>query len=346
MKAWLRKSISTILTAMLGATALAAQTPPSDSPVARHGRLSVVNGALVDESGAQVQLRGMSSGGLQWAGRIVNDAAFAALAQDWKLDLIRLAMYVGEGGYASYPAIKERVTKGIELAIKHGIYVIVDWHVLTPGDPNDPVYKGADDFFKDIASRYGSYPNVIYEIMNEPNGQFVDWANELKPYAERIVGEIRGIDPDNLIVIGSGTWSQDVDLATEDPVEGSNLAYSFHFYAGTHGQGLRGKVQRAIDSGACVFCTEWGTTNADGRGGPFLAQTREWLAFLDERKISWANWSLSASNDESSAFKASAGLQPNREGPNGLRVWAASELSPSGTFVRDRLRSGGSGQSD
>ena len=66
--------------------------------------------------------------------------------------------------------------------------------MLNPGDPNDPIYAGAPDFFKEIASQYGRTPNVIYEIMNEPNGS-LSWQTDLKPYAEKMVNVIRAIDP-------------------------------------------------------------------------------------------------------------------------------------------------------
>ncbi|HEX7499158.1 MAG TPA: cellulase family glycosylhydrolase, partial [Polyangia bacterium] len=74
----------------------------------------------------------------------------------------------------------------------------------------------------------------------------------MKPYSEKTVATIRANDRDNLVLIGSGTWSQDVDVAAADPVKGKNLAYTFHFYAGTHGQPLRDKVESATNRGVAV----------------------------------------------------------------------------------------------
>ena len=70
--------------------------------------------------------------------------------------------------------------KGIDLALRDGLYVIVDWHVLSPGNPNDPLYQGADAFFAEVAKKYGKYPNIIYEIMNEPNGP-LSWRRTSSP---------------------------------------------------------------------------------------------------------------------------------------------------------------------
>jgi endoglucanase len=329
------------------------RTTVAQAPVpAKYGKLQVVGTHLCDSGGKPVQLRGMSTMGLQWTGEIVNEAAFAALAKDWQADVVRLAMYVGEGGFAAHPELKQLVWKGVDLAIKNGMYAIVDWHVLTPGNPNDSVYGGAQAFFDEASKKYAKVPNVLYEIMNEPNGGLA-WAEDLKPYAEKMVATIRANDPDNVILIGSGTWSQDVDVAAADPVQGKNLMYTFHFYPGSHRQALRNKVQAAIDAGAAVFCSEWGTTDHTGGGKLFLAEAETWLEFLDRNQISWTNWSLCDKSESSAALLSLAEamkqgktalaeretpMEPQTLGPEGYAIWGDDELSASGVFVRAKLR--------
>jgi endoglucanase len=326
---------------------------PAGSPVARYGRLQVKEARICDERGRPVILRGMSTMGLQWYGGIVHPDAFQAIAKDWKADVIRLALYVGENGYAAKPELKELVKKGVDLAVSLGLYVIVDWHVLNPGNPNDPVYAGAETFFREMAAKYGATPNIIYEIMNEPNGR-LDWTVDLKPYAQKMVTAIRSVDPDNLVLIGSGTWSQDVDKAAMDQVTGVNLAYTVHFYAGTHGQKLRDKIETALNYRAAVFCSEWGTSEANGTGGPFLEKAEEWLAFLEKKGIGWVNWSLCNKNETSAALKSqvrefvegqgtvvtqeAAPLVPAVKDKNGLLVWPVEQLSLSGVYIRAKLR--------
>jgi endoglucanase len=314
--------------------------------------LQIIGTQLCDAQGTPVQLKGMSTMGLQWYGGIINKAAFTALAKDWQCDVIRLAFYIGENGYATHPALKTLLVKGIGLALQTGMYVIIDWHVLNPGNPDDPVYKGATAFFDEISKRFGNYPHIIYEIMNEPNGA-ARWDNGLKAYAEKMVATIRANDPDNIILIGSGSWSQDVDLASLDPVAGTNLMYTFHFYAGTHGATLRSKVANALKNGVAVFCSEWGTSASNGNGGPFLDRADEWLSFLDQNKISWVNWSLCNKNEASAAFNAisqefKAGktvttqhetpLEPNVAGPAGYPIWPIRQLSLSGNYVRAKIK--------
>jgi hypothetical protein len=325
---------------------------PANPPPVKYGRLQVIGNHVCGSDGKPVQLRGMSTAGLHWFGEVVNNKAFAALARDWRADVVRLALYVGENGYGNHPDLKRIVWKGVELAIAHGMYVIVDWHVLTPGNPNDSIYNGAPAFFDEVSRTFGKYPNLIYEIMNEPNGE-VSWAADLKPYAEKLVATIRANDPDGIILIGSGTWSQDVDVAAQNPVNGKNLAYTFHFYSGSHGDKLRSKVQAALDAGVAVFASEWGTSEASGTGGPYLSAAEEWLAFLDRLDIGWVNYSLCDKDETSAALKSFGVVQkegrkslldrdsllvPETLGPDGYAVWPPEELSPSGFFVWMRMR--------
>jgi endoglucanase len=315
--------------------ALAGCAPAAPQPP--YGALQVKDGRISDSKGKPVQLRGLSTNGLQRFPYIVNPAAFHALKEDWGADVVRLAMYITEGGYRARPELKDLVMKGIDLAVAEGLYVIVDWHILTPGNPNDPAYAGAEAFFADIAKKYGRCPNVIYEIMNEPNGK-VSWAADLKPYAEKLVKTIRRYAPESLILIGSGTWSQEVDVAAADPVAGKNLAYTVHFYAGTHGQELRDRIDRALAAGQAVFSSEWGTSLASGNGGPYLDKAAEWLDFLDARGIGWANWSLSNAGESSAALHGQAvPLIPNFD-RGGVLSWSDQQLTPSGRWVRARLR--------
>ena len=145
-------------------------------------------------------------------------------------------------------------------------------------------------FFKEMASRYGEYPNVIYEIFNEPVKE--SWTDVVKPYSEAVVSAIRSIDPDNLIILGTPYWCQNVDEAANDPLEGENLAYSLHFYAASHKGELRDKAEAALDKGVALFVTEFGTCVATGNGFLDTAETEEWFEFMDKHHLSWCNWSI------------------------------------------------------
>ena len=301
-------------------------------PVERYGQLSVHGTFLVDQKGNKIQLRGISSHGLQWYGKYANRNVLQWLRDDWNIDVWRSALYLTEGGYIQQRALKQRVIDSIEAAIDLGLYVVVDWHVLREQSPM--VYKeDAKAFFSEIAEKYGMYPNIIYEICNEPNGKDVTWKDVIKPYAEELIDCIRAYDPDNIIIVGTPNWSQDVDIAASDPITGyNNIMYTLHFYAGSHGKELQEKAKRAISNGIPIFVTEWGTTMDSGSGGPFIEKSKEWLSFLDKYSISWINWSLNNKGEDSGILVFNA----DRDARGG---WTEKELSASGKFIRSILRS-------
>jgi endoglucanase len=119
-----------------------------------------------------------------------------------------------------------------------------------------------------------------------------------------------------------------VDHAAEDPVDGDNLAYTLHFYAGTHRQELRSIAEAAMKKGLPLFVTEFGTTDANGDGPVYEKETAEWMEFMDLHKLSWANWSV-ADKDESSAA-----LLPGTT-PSGLNE--EKNISNSGKLVKSYL---------
>lgn len=317
-----------LLIALLATSSLgpAASAAGAKTPVSINGQLSLKGTQLVSQDGKAVQLKGISSHGLQWYGDFVNKDSLKWLRDDWGITVFRAAMYTADGGYIDNPSVKNKVKEAVEAAKELGIYVIIDWHILNDGNPNQHKEK-AKEFFEEMSRLYGNTPNVIYEIANEPNGD-VNWKRDIKPYAEEVISVIRKHDPDNIIIVGTGTWSQDVNDAADDQLKDANAMYALHFYAGTHGQFLRDKANYALSKGAPLFVTEWGTSDASGNGGVFLDQSREWLNYLNSKNISWVNWNLSDKQESSSALKPGAAKTGG---------WPLSDLSASGAFVRENI---------
>ncbi|MCI9156282.1 MAG: cellulase family glycosylhydrolase [Lawsonibacter sp.] len=310
-------------------TAVPEPPPPAAAAqggVSEHGWLQVIGTQLCGEDGQPVVLRGMSSHGIQWYGQYASPQSIQNTAQ-YGANLFRVAMYTGENGYLSNPAaIRQKVIQAVDGAIACNLYVIIDWHILSDGDPMTCVTQ-AEAFFAEMAERYRDQPGVLYEICNEPNGA-VTWEGNVKPYAQRVIAAIRKSSPRSVILVGSPTWSQDIHLAAQSPLEEDNLMYTLHFYAGTHGEELRRRVDSALAKGLPVFVSEWGTSRADGSGGVFLEESAQWLDFLDRRGISWANWSLCDKNETSAALRP--GTSPDR-------AWSREDLSQSGAFVFSRF---------
>ncbi|KUI97173.1 cellulase family glycosylhydrolase [Vibrio sp. MEBiC08052] len=220
------------------------------------------------------------------------------LREEWNASLVRASMGIQEdGGYLDDPAgNKAKVITVVDAAIANDMYVIIDWH---SHHAEDNVAE-AVSFFREMAQKYGDSPNVIYEIYNEPLQ--ISWDSIIKPYAETVIAAIREFDPDNLIIVGTPSWSQDVDTASWNPINGTNIAYTLHFYAGTHGQFLRDKAITAMNNGIALFVTEWGTINANGDGDVNEAETDVWVNFMKEHDLSNANWALNDKDEGASTY--------------------------------------------
>lgn len=292
--------------------------------VERFGLIKTAGNKIVDKNGNPAVLRGMCLYWSQWKGQFYNYDCINWLRDDWKCTVVRASMGVESGGYLSNPsAEKAKVKTVIDACIDLGIYVIVDWH-----DHHGQWHTSqAIAFFEEIAREYGDRPNLIYEIYNEPLQ--VSWSDSIKPYADSVVHHIRAIDIDNLIIVGSSTWSQDVDIAANNPLTYNNIAYTLHFYAATHKQSLRNKATAALNKGVALFVSEFGTVTSSGNGNIDSAETDSWMKFMNDNKISWCNWSIADLTETSAALKP---------GANANGGWLDSDISISGLLIRRKLR--------
>lgn len=270
------------------------------------GRLKVTGSKLTDAAGNVVQLRGISTHGIAWFPDYINAECFKELHNNFGINVIRLAMYTAEyngyctGGDKNY--LKNLIDKGVRYATDNGMYVIIDWHILSDGNPNTYIGE-AKQFFNEMASKYAANNNVIYEICNEPNGG-TSW-QDIKNYANEIIPVIRQYDKDAVILVGTPNWSQYVDQALADSITGyENIMYTFHFYAATHRDDMRQNVQNAVNAGLPVFVSEFGICDASGNGGIDEEQSGKWIKMLNDNQISYVIWNLSNKNETSSLISS------------------------------------------
>lgn len=300
------------------------------TPYSQHGKLSVNATTLTDEHGAVFQLQGVSTHGIGWFPQYVNEDTFAEL-ESWGVNAVRLAMYTAEGGYceggdADKDKLKKLIDTGVQAATKLGMYVIIDWHVLNDHDPWTYADE-AEKFFAEMSEKYKDYGNVIYEICNEPNSG-PDWGS-VRSYAEKIIPVIRENAPDAIIIVGTPTWSQDVDKAAADPITGyDNIMYALHFYADTHRDYLRDRMKKVIDSGLPVIVSEFGICDASGNGGNNYDEGNKWIEEMDDYNISYFIWNLSNKAETSALISSSCSK---------LSGFADSELSDSGRWYKEVL---------
>lgn len=305
-----------------------------DDPYKTHGKLAVSGTDLVDAFGSKFQLKGVSTHGLTWFADFVNKDTYQYFKDSFGINLVRFAMYTDTGdsyGYCSggnKSEIEELLGKGVDAATELGLYAIIDWHILSDNDPNMHI-EDAKDFFDRISKKYASYGNVIYEIANEPNGG-TTW-DSIKDYAETIIPIIRKNAPDAIIIVGTPTWSQDVDAAAADPInDQTNLMYAVHFYAATHKDDLRNKVQSALDAGLPIIVSEFGLCDASGNGSIDYDQSDAWFDLINDKNLSYAAWNISNKAETSSLFDSSCTKTSG---------FTDDDLSDSGRYIKEKIES-------
>lgn len=301
------------------------------TPYGQHGALHVENGKLTDADGNIVQLYGMSTHGIAWFPQYINYDSFRTLRDDWNTNCIRLAMYTAEyGGYCAggdKEQLKQLVRDGVSYATELGMYVIVDWHILSDCDPNQNKDE-AIAFFREMSEAFADNDNVLYEICNEPNSG-TSW-DSIKSYAEEVIPVIREQKPDAVILVGTPTWSQEIDKAAASPLTFDNVMYTLHFYAGTHKDDLRNRLETCAQNNLPVFVSEFGMCDASGNGANDFDSTTKWLDLLNKYQISFCCWNLANKDESSSVFKAAS---------TALSDWTDEDFNESGRWIRDYFRS-------
>jgi len=304
----------------------AQNTNQSLSVVDYYGVIRVSGTKIIDKNGNHIALHGMSLFWSQWGGEFYNEKCIQWLRDDWRCTIVRVPCGIDKNGYLENPERElNKVMNVIDACIKLGIYVLIDWH----DHKAENHIAQSKEFFKTIAQKYGNTPNILYEIYNEPVR--VSWSKVVKPYAEDVIKVIRKYDPDNLIIVGTPHWSQDVEIAIDTPINDSNVAYAFHFYSSDrwHKQNFRDKVNAAVAKGAPIFITEYGISEANGDGVIDSVETARWLAFVDQYKFSTCNWSITTKVETSSALKP---------GASPFGSWSELDLTISGRTIRNRIR--------
>lgn len=291
-------------------------------PVKEHGKLSVKGNKIIDQHGNTVVLQGVSYGWHNWWPRFYNKETVKWLSKDWGCTVLRAAMGVEPKlGYIDSPAWSaEKIEAVVDGAIENDIYVIIDWH------SHGIQLEASKKFFHDMAAKYGKYPNIIYEIFNEP---VHDSWQKVKDYSIEVIKSIREIDPDNIILVGNPHWDQDVNLVADDPITGfSNIMYTLHFYADTHAQSLRDKGDYALGKNIPIFVSESAGMAASGNGPINYPEWQKWIDWMKKNQISWISWSIADKNESCSMLNPSA----SSEGK-----WGINDLKESGVKTREML---------
>jgi endoglucanase len=304
------------------------------TPVSINGQLKVCGTKLCNKNGVPFQLKGLSTHGLQWYGwnKCITPSSLDALAKDFKANVIRVSLYVQEGGYETNPTgFTQQMNQIITEASARGMYVIVDWHMLNPGDPNYSL-ELAKTFFTSITNSHKNRENILYEIANEPSG--VSWS-AIKSYAEKIIPIIREIDANAPILVGTRAWSSlgvseggNSSEMISNPVNASNIMYTFHFYAASHKDAYLNELDKASSS-LPIFVTEFGTQTHTGDGGDDFIMSEKYLKLMADKKMGWTSWNYSDDARSGAVWKA---------GTCSKGAWVDGSLKPAGVWIKNKIK--------
>jgi endoglucanase len=193
----------------------------------------------------------------------------------------------------------EMIDKIIHLCEKRSLYVILDLHSAPGGQtganiddsPNDvpelfinPDYQDLTVFiWKALAKRYKDSTIVAcYDLLNEPVPEFHGtYTDRIYPFYERLISEIRKIDPYHMITLEGAHWSTDWSIFTHKLDD--NVLYQFHKY--WNSPDIE-SIQSFLD-----LREKWDVPIIMGEGGE---NNKEWysgaFAMYEDLSISWNFW--------------------------------------------------------
>ena len=293
-----------------------------------NGWLHTKGSLLLNEKNEKIQLKGLSSHGIQWFPDILTYENLKILKNDWNTNVFRIVIYTDSSVYGYIANNEEWETKLYELvdyAVNLDMYAIIDWHVLVEKDPLK--YKNESNvFFDKISKKYANTPNILYEICNEPNGEDITWNENVKPYAENIISTIRKNSPNSLIIVGTPDWCKDISSAISNPLNEKNILYSFHFYASMFLEKYQETLDNCINNGFPIIVSECGLTDTTGNSKLYKNEFNKWIDYLNSNSISWIYWSFS-NKDEASAI---INTKYKKDSDNGN---ISNFLTESGEFI-------------
>ena len=334
-------------------------SPKRVGPVSYYGALHTSGNKIIGaKNDQQAMLRGVSLFWSDGTGKpYYNKNVIAWAADNLKIDVFRFALgiqyYDSDGGTKNALA-NENSYKGspdnylslidnmVAAAIESDVYIIIDWHSHRAHMET----ALAKTFFETVSEKYKDVPNVIYEIYNEPvDGNGGNWG-AVKSYANTICPLIRN-NTQNLILVGTPTWSQNPQNGASDPVNSTNIAYVLHFYAATHSKGtFSGRIEQALSSGYPVFISEWGTTNADGNGDANASATSEWTSYMDQKQIPNCNWSFRQYTSNMDNKSEKSAMFEGTKVLNNYATLSEAKYTTSGNIVKEYLTKNGRNWAD
>jgi hypothetical protein len=194
------KPIPWLVSILLGLSGYSISYADTLAPVSA---IHISGNHFVDGSGQTIQLRGASISGLEtvavqgwdpsnpWGSQSGEATPNWKLLKNWNMNIVRLPL--NEASWLGYKcadatgALRDpdpghnyqaTVKQGVAEATAAGLYVIIDLHLTAPKNfcplAQNPMADAENSisFWKSVATTFKGYPNVLFELFNEP---FMYW---------------------------------------------------------------------------------------------------------------------------------------------------------------------------
>ncbi|MDP8986236.1 MAG: cellulase family glycosylhydrolase, partial [Pseudomonadota bacterium] len=252
--------------------------------------ISVSGNHFVDGSGKTVQLRGANLSGLEfvavqgwdsanpWGSQTGTATPDWNAIKSWHINVVRLPL--NEASWLGYQCVdatgaardpdpghnyQSTVKQTVASATAAGIYVILDLHLTAPKNfcplAQNPMADADNSlsFWKSIAGTFKSYPNVLFELFNEPyvywletpgtewqtamqGGNITQYVTGGTPYAkaytwkvagmQQMLDTVRATGATNPVLIAGVKWAGDLSqwLANKPKDSLNQIAAVWHAY--------------------------------------------------------------------------------------------------------------------
>ena len=250
-------------------------------------RLHVDGNKVKDPNGNIVVLRGVSMIDLgsqqQWYGgatalidRITDLNDSNGDSPGWYTKVIRIPIFPPDGHTWPYEfnpnnlsdpnneTLYNLLRTVVDYCAEKNVYAVIDWHgIANTYDLNDQTCA----FWQFMAPRFKDDTHVIYELFCEPINQVgtdaANWAS-VKSDMETWIGIIRASGADNLLLVGTPSYCQEIGPTATNPVSDANVVYTTHIYPlhwlSSSNQYYRDNISNAAAHHP-VILGEWGFTS-------------------------------------------------------------------------------------
>jgi aryl-phospho-beta-D-glucosidase BglC (GH1 family) len=220
---------------------------------------------IIDSNGQPHLFRGLDRPSLEWScsGDIV-ETDYQTMAQVWHANVVRVSLNQdcwiqdpNNNAYdSSYAAV---VDEQVQWAKKYKMDIVLDLHWSDRGDysvgynclntANSNCQQDMADahsviFWQQVAAKYKSDPQVIFELYNEPRiggssppaSAWDLWLNGGQSSGFTVHGmqelytTVRNAGANNLVIVGGLSWAFDLSGLTSHALTGTNIVYNTHVY--------------------------------------------------------------------------------------------------------------------